>query len=165
MISASELVDYLSQNIQKVIIIDLRPIDDNNDSGGGSIPTAIIMDPDFIDDKNNTSFDKWIQHFDSSRDFECLYVIIDLLPPDAEASSNAIWKRLIFGENYDDADLNLLAPFRNFFRKKESSSSDASSSSGYDHNNNIFRYHHYQEYHHHHHHHHTTEICSPPSRS
>lgn len=67
MISSTELVDYLSQNIQKVIIIDLRPTDDNNNSGGGTLPQAIIMDPDFITDKNNSSFDIWIQHFDSSR--------------------------------------------------------------------------------------------------
>jgi hypothetical protein len=67
MISASELVDYLSQNIQKIIIIDLRPIDDNNDNGGGIIPNAIVMDPEFITDKNNSNFDIWVQHFDASR--------------------------------------------------------------------------------------------------
>ena len=67
MISASELVDYLSQNIQKIIIIDIRPLDDNNNSGGGTIPKAIIMDPEFITDKNNSNFDIWVQHFDASR--------------------------------------------------------------------------------------------------
>lgn len=74
------------------VLIDIRPIVDNELSGGGIIPRAMALDPDFLDQPD--AFDRWVQHFDGTRG--CNICIID--HPPGQASSLSLWRRLILGE-------------------------------------------------------------------
>ena len=61
---------------QQFVIIDMRSFDDSAISGGGTIPKAIQLEPEFLNRPD--AFDIWIQHFDCTKG--CNITIIDLPP-------------------------------------------------------------------------------------
>jgi hypothetical protein len=77
---------------QQYVIIDIRSYEDKMNSGGGTMPRAIELDPEFL--KNPNAFDVWVQHFDGTRG--CNICIVDL--PAAQWSGIALWRRLLLGE-------------------------------------------------------------------
>jgi hypothetical protein len=74
------------------VIIDMRSFDDSALSGGGTIPRAIQLEPEFLNKPD--AFEIWIQHFDCTKG--CNITIIDL-PPSQWTGYN-LWKRLLLGE-------------------------------------------------------------------
>lgn len=99
MLTVQELISQLNldstSNEQKVIqtvIIDIRSFEECNTSGGGLLPRAIQIEPDFLDRPD--ALDIWLQHFDTTKG--CNIVIIDL--PPIHATSKALWRRLLLGE-------------------------------------------------------------------
>jgi hypothetical protein len=104
MMTAMELVSYLVplsartdsedsiSNMHQFVVIDLRAWGDIEASGGGSIPRAVHIEPDFLSAPD--ALDKWLDHFDGCRGSNI--VIIDL--PPMLASPSALWRRLLLGE-------------------------------------------------------------------
>lgn len=80
------------QHPLQFVLIDLRPDVDIRVSGGGLIPRAISLEPDFIDQPD--AFERWLQHFDGTRG--CNLCIIDL--PPGQASAISLWRRLLLGD-------------------------------------------------------------------
>lgn len=77
---------------QQYVIIDIRSYEDKMSSGGGTMPRAIELDPEFLN--NPDAFEVWVQHFDGTRG--CNICIVDL--PPAQWSGIALWRRLLLGE-------------------------------------------------------------------
>jgi hypothetical protein len=77
---------------QQYVIIDIRSYDEIHESGGGAIPRAIQLEPEFL--QRPDAFDSWLQHFDGTRG--CNICIIDL--PPARWTGVALWRRLLLGE-------------------------------------------------------------------
>lgn len=77
---------------QQYVIIDIRSFEDSMLSGGGTLPRAVQLEPDFLN--RPEAFDVWIQHFDGTRG--CNLCIIDL--PPAQWTGVALWRRLLLGE-------------------------------------------------------------------
>lgn len=77
---------------QQYVIIDIRSYEDKTISGGGTMPRAIELDPEFLN--NPDAFDVWVQHFDGTRG--CNICIVDL--PPAQWTGIALWRRLLLGE-------------------------------------------------------------------
>lgn len=77
--------DESMQQAMQFVVLDVRSSADVECCGGGTIPRAIRIEPDFL--TNPESLDKWMDHFDGTRG--CNIVIVDL--PPVHASSNALW--------------------------------------------------------------------------
>lgn len=90
-----------SKESNQVVVIDIRSNEEIEESGGGYLPTAVPMDPDFLDRPD--SLDKWIQHFDKMK--ECQICIVDL--PNFQTTPSALWRRLLLGEG-DGLSTNLI---------------------------------------------------------
>lgn len=118
------------------VLIDIRAFEDTIQSGGGVLPRAIQLEPEFL--QRPDAFDIWLQHFDGTRG--CNICIIDL--PPAKWSGVALWRRLLLGEGDGTApsassgrSTELPAAVRAGRQQKGNSSSnsshkDGSSSSG-----------------------------------
>lgn len=87
-LSPQELVEC----VQQFVIIDVRSVDACVVSGGGSLPRAIQLEPEFLN--RPEAFDVWLQHFDGTRG--CQIVLVDL--PPANWAGIALWRRLLLGE-------------------------------------------------------------------
>jgi hypothetical protein len=74
------------------VLIDIRPFEETVGSGGGVLPRAIQLEPEFL--QRPDAFNIWLQHFDGTRG--CNICIIDL--PPAKWSGVALWRRLLLGE-------------------------------------------------------------------
>ncbi len=80
---------------QQYVLIDIRSYDEAIGSGGGSIPRAIQLEPEFLNKPD--AFEIWLQHFDGTKG--CNICIIDTPPPPVSTiSSVALWRRLLLGE-------------------------------------------------------------------
>jgi hypothetical protein len=77
---------------QQFVIIDIRSYEEKNLSGGGTLPRAIELDPEFLNSPG--AFEVWLQHFDGTRG--CNICVIDL--PPAQWTGIALWRRLLLGE-------------------------------------------------------------------
>lgn len=77
---------------QQYVIIDIRSFDESVASGGGMLPRAIQLEPEFL--QRPDAFDIWLQHFDGTRG--CNICIIDM--PPARWTGLALWRRLLLGE-------------------------------------------------------------------
>jgi hypothetical protein len=77
---------------EQFVIIDIRAYEDTVTSGGGILPRAIQLEPEFL--QRPDAFDIWLQHFDGTRG--CNICIIDL--PPARWTGVALWRRLLLGE-------------------------------------------------------------------
>jgi hypothetical protein len=97
--------DLVDPSLAQFVLIDVRSQEDCETSGGGSIPRALSMDPEFLDQPDALS--KWIQHFDGTRG--CNICIIDL--PPSKASSLSLWRRLLLGEGDGFASNNSLVRY------------------------------------------------------
>jgi hypothetical protein len=92
MLSPKELVDSLDDaESSQYVLLDVRSSNDNHLYGAGSIPKAVVLEPNFLD--KPVAFDSWLQHFDSCRDLKVC--IIDL--PPVRISEIALWRRLLLG--------------------------------------------------------------------
>ena len=92
MLSAKELVDSFDDiESSQYVLLDIRSSNDNNLYGAGSIPKAVVLEPNFLD--KPIAFENWLQHFDSCRDLKVC--IIDL--PPIRISEVALWRRLLLG--------------------------------------------------------------------
>lgn len=87
-----DFTDIRFQQSLQFVLIDVRGSEDSLRSGGGIIPKAITMEPEFLDHPD--ALDAWIQHFDGTKG--CNICIIDL--PPGQASSISLWRRLLLGE-------------------------------------------------------------------
>lgn len=93
---------------QQYVVIDVRSSEESIASGGGILPRAMQLEPEFLD--NPDAFDVWVQHFDGTRG--CNICIIDLPPP--QWTGIALWRRLLLGEgdgmrvrsDFDNMDQN-----------------------------------------------------------
>lgn len=83
------------------VIIDIRSYEESILSGGGTLPRAIQIEPEFL--SRPDAFDIWLQHFDGLRG--CNICIIDMPPP--KWTGIALWKRLLLGEG-DNTNNNLI---------------------------------------------------------
>lgn len=110
MLSAQELVGLLSpravdvtaavhspgglmaRDRTQIVLIDVRSREELNNSGGGMLPKAVQLDPEFLCDSQ--ALDSWVQHFDGTRG--CSICIIDM--PPAQLSGFALWRRILLGE-------------------------------------------------------------------
>lgn len=104
MISALELISYLVplngsgagdegfQSTNHFVVVDLRSTADIESSGGGTIPRAVQIEPDFLE--STDALEHWIEHFDGMRGHNI--VIVDM--PPVHATSGALWRRLLLGE-------------------------------------------------------------------
>jgi len=95
---------------QQFVIIDIRSFEESNSSGGGMLPRAIQLEPEFL--QRPDAFDIWLQHFDGTRG--CNICIIDM--PPAKWTGLALWRRLLLGEgdgtapgNNNPADISALS--------------------------------------------------------
>lgn len=98
---------------QQYVILDIRSVEDSIASGGGTLPRAVQLEPDFLN--NPEAFEVWIQHFDGTRG--CNLCIVDL--PPSQWTGVALWRRLLLGEgdgmaanflnqiNFDDSQENV----------------------------------------------------------
>jgi hypothetical protein len=84
---------------QQYVIIDIRSYEESVLSGGGILPRAIQLEPEFLN--RPEAFEVWIQHFDGTRG--CNICIVDL-PPPGQWNGIALWRRLLLGEG--DASSN-----------------------------------------------------------
>eukprot|EP01039_Chlorochromonas_danica_P008734 gene8733-9624_t len=82
---------------QQYVIIDVRAVDHSIACGGGTLPRAIQLEPEFLN--RPEAFDIWLQHFDGTRG--CNIVIVDL--PAAQWAGVALWRRLLLGEGDGNA--------------------------------------------------------------
>jgi hypothetical protein len=87
--TASGSANYVPQ---QYVILDVRSLEDSVTSGGGTLPRAVQLEPDFLNRPD--SFDVWIQHFDGTRG--CNLCIVDL--PPSQWTGVALWRRLLLGE-------------------------------------------------------------------
>jgi hypothetical protein len=90
--SSSSSTGDLSLVPQQYVIIDIRSFEECDASGGGSIPRAIQLEPDFLNRPD--AFEIWMQHFDGTRG--CNIVIVDL--PPSQWQGVALWRRLLLGD-------------------------------------------------------------------
>lgn len=74
------------------VLIDIRSFEESVVSGGGTIPRAIQLEPEFLN--RPEAFNIWLQHFDGTRG--CNICIIDL--PPANWSGMALWRRILLGD-------------------------------------------------------------------
>jgi hypothetical protein len=95
-LSSSTSSSYIPQ---QYVIIDIRSYEESVLSGGGILPRAIQLEPEFLN--RPEAFEVWIQHFDGTRG--CNICIIDL-PPPGQWNGIALWRRLLLGEG--DASSN-----------------------------------------------------------
>lgn len=77
---------------QQYVIIDIRSYEDSVASGGGILPRAIQLEPEFLNRPD--AFEVWLQHFDGTRG--CNICIVDL--PPVQWTGVALWRRLLLGE-------------------------------------------------------------------
>lgn len=80
-------------NPQQFVLIDTRSSDEISQSGAGTLPRAIHLEPSFLN--NADLFDAWLQHFDGTRG--CHICIVDTPPPGA-SREGALWRRLLYGQ-------------------------------------------------------------------
>ena len=104
MLSALELISYLaplsgSANLEDslpalphFVVVDLRSTADIESSGGGTMPRAVQIEPEFLESTH--ALEHWIEHFDGMRGHNI--VIVDT--PPVHASSGALWRRILLGE-------------------------------------------------------------------
>jgi hypothetical protein len=85
---------------QQFVIIDIRSFEEANASGGGILPRAIQLEPEFL--QRPDAFDIWLQHFDGTRG--CNICIIDM--PPAKWTGLALWRRLLLGEGDGTSSVN-----------------------------------------------------------
>jgi len=124
--SAQELVSILLPNKGdkkiadsddgQIVLLDVRSQDEINITGAGTLPKAISLEPDFLDQP--AAFHKWLEHFDGTRG--CRICVIDMgnsrMKSSGSASASAgsgseghpgdvaLWRRLLLGEG--DGDIN-----------------------------------------------------------
>jgi hypothetical protein len=96
--SASTSTGDFSLVPQQYVIIDIRSFEECNASGGGNIPRAIQLEPDFLN--RPEAFEVWMQHFDGTRG--CNIVIVDL--PPSQWQGVALWRRLLLGDGDSSFD-------------------------------------------------------------
>eukprot|EP01038_Epipyxis_sp_PR26KG_P010762 gene10762-14453_t len=87
--------------MQQYVLIDLRSYEESITSGGGIIPRAIQLEPQFLNKPE--AFNIWLQHFDGTKG--CNICIIDI-PPPPQWTGMALWRRLLLGEGDGTAVLN-----------------------------------------------------------
>jgi len=85
-----------SQKVKdRFVIIDVRGLEESiTKSGGGAIPRAIQLEPDFL--LQPDAFHRWLEHFDGMRG--CSVCIIDLGPQGKALGGVSLWRRLLLGE-------------------------------------------------------------------
>ena len=71
--------------MEQFLVIDLRAASDIELSGGGIIPRAVHIEPDFLSSPD--ALERWIEHFDGTRG--CNICILDL--PPVQATSGTLW--------------------------------------------------------------------------
>ena len=77
---------------QQYVLIDIRSLQDSKVNGGGLIPRALQMDPEFLD--NEDGLLAWMDHLDGTKGINlCL---IDI--PPGQESAFSLWRRLLLGE-------------------------------------------------------------------
>lgn len=84
--------DTVGHVAPQFVIIDIRSYEDSNLTGGGILPRAVQLEPEFLNQPD--AFEVWIQHFDGTRG--CNICILDL--PPAQFTGVALWRRLLLGE-------------------------------------------------------------------
>jgi hypothetical protein len=84
--------DHRILSVQQYVVIDIRPSDESIDSGAGTLPRAIQMEPLFLDRPD--ALRVWLEHFEGTRG--CHICIVDM--PPAMLPGVALWRRLLLGE-------------------------------------------------------------------
>eukprot|EP01040_Poterioochromonas_malhamensis_P000694 gene694-742_t len=87
---------------QQYVIIDIRSYEESVLSGGGIMPRAIQLEPEFLN--RPEAFEVWLQHFDGTRG--CNICIVDLPPP--QWTGLNLWRRLLLGEGDGQKYANLM---------------------------------------------------------
>jgi hypothetical protein len=87
---------------QQYVIIDIRSYEESVLSGGGILPRAIQLEPEFLN--RPEAFEVWLQHFDGTRG--CNICIIDLPPP--QWTGVNLLRRLLLGEGDGPKYANLM---------------------------------------------------------
>lgn len=82
---------FQSFTMNQMVVLDIRSTDEIQISGGGSLPIAMHIEPEFLDHPD--ALERWLEHFDTMKGLPIC--IIDT-PPINETSS-ALWKRLLLG--------------------------------------------------------------------
>lgn len=98
------------------VLIDLRAAEEGIETGGGLIPRAIQLEPNFLDYPE--AFRAWLQHFDGTRGVPIC--IIDT-PPVQSSGSIKLWRRLLLGEGDGANNANTLPPRPNSGRGNKDS--------------------------------------------